>query len=76
MFVVTLRAGREYFVASVCDGRCGGVRLIVRDPNGGAIAGGGSARVRPSVTGPYSIEAEVARCAAETCWLAVNVYAR
>lgn len=75
-FTVTLRAGREYFVAAVCDSRCGGVRLHVGDPNGGTIAGGASARVRPSVTGPYAIEAEVARCAADACWLALNIYAR
>ncbi|MBY0562557.1 MAG: hypothetical protein K2P58_00120 [Hyphomonadaceae bacterium] len=75
-FTVTLRAGREYFVAAVCDDRCGGLALRVRDPGGGTIAGGAGARLRPNITGSYTIEADVTRCSADVCWVALNVYAR
>lgn len=80
-FPLSLRAGQDYSIVAVCDGRCVlDLRLI--DPNGVPLArgaggeGGWAMRVRPRLTGSHTVEVEAVRCAAAQCWYAVNVYAR
>jgi hypothetical protein len=78
---LTLRAGQEYGVVGVCDGRCG-FALQLHDPNGAPVArgvamdGASVMHVRPAFTGPYDVQIHITRCAAAECWYAVNVYSR
>lgn len=78
---LSLRAGQEYSIVAVCDGRCVlDLRLI--DPNGVPFARGAAGegawvmRVRPRLTGSHTVNVEAIRCGAAQCWYAVNVYAR
>ncbi len=79
---VTLRAGQEYRVVGVCDARCGAIDLRVLDPDDQVLAenalNGRTAvtSVRPSYTGPHTIEVVMLRCAGSPCYFAFNVYAR
>jgi len=78
---LSLRAGQEYSIVAVCDGRCV-LDLRLLDPNGAAFAraaageGAWVMRVRPRLTGSHTVNVEAASCAAAQCWYAVNVYAR
>lgn len=78
---LTLRAGQEYGIVGVCDGRCA-FDLRLRDPNGARVArgiatdGASIMHVRPAFTGPYNVELQITRCPAAECWYAVNVYSR
>lgn len=81
-FTVMLRAGRDYRVVGVCNERCADLDLRMFDASGQIVTADTLAddvpilRVRPEVTGNYAIQADMARCAAQTCWFAFNVYAR
>jgi hypothetical protein len=80
--IVRLWAGQDYVFAAACDAHCGDLTLRLIDPSGVELARDQSAaaapvlRVRPVVTGRHVIEAATTRCRAQTCWFAVNVYAR
>jgi len=79
---VRLWAGQDYVFAAACEAACGVLTFRVVAPNGAVLAqdeGLGAMpvlRVRPAVTGRHSIEAAAPRCRAQSCWFAVNVYAR
>jgi hypothetical protein len=80
-FSVRLWAGQEYVFAGVCDSACGDLNMRVIDRRGVVLAQDDDApapvlRVTPTITGQHVIEARPAQCRADTCWLAVNVYAR
>ncbi len=80
-FTVRLWAGQEYVFAGACDTACGDLDLRVIDRRGVVLAQDGGAvapvlRVTPAITGQHVIEARPARCRADACWFAVNVYAR
>lgn len=81
-FDITLRAGQDYRFVGVCERRCRGLELRLRDAQGREIANGRQAgaaaavRVRPAFTGRHAVEVEMARCAAPSCWFAFNVYSR
>lgn len=80
--MVTLRAGQAYRLVAVCDDRCADLDLRVRDVSGAEIAEDHAANavpvldLRPLVSGSYAIEAEMARCGADLCWYALNIYTR
>lgn len=77
-----LRAGQDYRVVGVCDERCGDFNIQVFDPNDRLVARDVLAdavpvvHVVPNVTGQFTIEPMMARCGAEQCWYAFNVYSR
>jgi hypothetical protein len=79
---VMLRAGQDYRVVGVCDRNCGNFDIRVFDPNNRLIAQDvlqdniPVVHVVPALTGQYSIEPAMARCNAEQCWYAFNVYSR
>jgi len=81
-FTVMLRAGQDYRIVGVCDGRCADLdlrlftannQLIAQDVLDDAIP---VIHVRPIATGNYDIEAVMARCTEAPCWFAFNVYSR
>jgi len=81
-FSVMMRAGQDYRVVGVCEDRCRNFDLRVNDPNG-VMAGQDVlednlpvVHVRPRITGRYTIEVIMVRCASEPCWYAFNVYSR
>ncbi len=82
VFNVTLRAGQDYRMLGVCDGRCSDVDMRVLGPNAGVIAEDADrgnvpvVSIRPEQTGRHEIEVEMAQCGAARCWFAFNVYAR
>jgi len=77
---VRLWAGQDYVFAGAPDAACNTLNLRVIDPNGMVLAeaAGPAPRlhVRPLMTGRHIIEAATANRRAQTCWFAVNVYAR
>jgi hypothetical protein len=81
-FTVMLRAGQDYRIVGVCDGRCRDLDLRLSDPNGREIAHGVREdsvpviHVRPYATGQHAIEVEMRRCTGAPCWFAFNVYSR
>jgi hypothetical protein len=81
-FPVMLRAGRQYSIAGVCDGRCTDLNLRVADQRGALVAADTAPdatpqmRVRPEMTGQHVIVVEMASCNAPSCWFAVNIYQR
>jgi hypothetical protein len=81
-FTVMLRAGQDYRVIGVCNESCGDLDLRMYDAAGQIVTADTLAddvpilRVTPRATGNYAIEADMAQCAARTCWFAFNVYAR
>jgi hypothetical protein len=81
-FTVMLRAGQDYRIVGVCERRCSDLDLRLVGPNGALIAQDvlddavPIIHVQPRVTGQYAIEAIMARCGAEPCWFAFNVYSR
>lgn len=80
-FTVNLRAGLEYRIVGVCDGRCRDLdmralfagQLVTQDeaPDATPVL-----QFRPRVTGAYEVQAIMVRCAADPCWFAFNVYSR
>jgi hypothetical protein len=81
-FTVMLRAGQDYRIVGVCDGRCGDLnlrlfaaneQLIAQDVLRDAVP---VIHVRPLATGNYDIEAIMAQCDQAPCWFAFNVYSR
>lgn len=81
-FQVMLRAGQPYRAVGVCDTRCGDLDLRLYDPNGTLVAQDARAdaapmiQINPVFTGTHTIEVAMARCAAEPCYFAFNVYSR
>lgn len=79
---VTLRADQDFFVAGVCDNRCGELGVRVVGPGGETLAadvGGGQAAgasLRPVATGVYTLEVDMRRCGADSCWFALSIYTR
>ena len=79
---LTLRAGQQYEVIGVCDVRCRDLNLRLFDANDRLVSEDVLTNnvpvldVRPSSTGLYSIEVEMAQCAGDPCYFAFNVYAR
>ncbi|MGE0739869.1 MAG: hypothetical protein AB7O98_00895 [Hyphomonadaceae bacterium] len=81
-FTITLRAGQDYRIVGVCEPRCVGLDLRLYDPYERQIAEDvlqGEVpviHVRPRLTGQYTVEAGMSRCAGAECWFAFNVYSR
>lgn len=81
-FTLMLRAGQDYRIVGVCDDRCDDLDLRLRDPNGEVVGQDvledsvPVIHARPQITGQYAVEVAMLRCRVETCWYAVNVYAR
>jgi hypothetical protein len=83
-YPLTLRAGQDYRVIAVCDSRCGDIDLRLYDANGNQIAQDvlndnvPTLAIRPSATGPHSIEIDMYQCTAapDPCWYALNIYTR
>lgn len=82
-FPVTLRAGHDYTIAGVCDGRCVDLDLRIVDATAGALVAVDAepdatpqTHVRPEMTGQHVIVVEMAACNAPSCWFAVNIYQR
>jgi hypothetical protein len=78
---LSLRAGQSYRIVGVCADRCeASVRLSDQNDapvaNGVIEEGASVMIVRPAFTGAYNVEVEITRCAALSCWYAVNVYSR
>lgn len=80
-FNVTLRAGGDYRIVGVCDMRCGDLDLRLFDPNNQMLSQDilddaiPIIHARPRLTGQYTIEVSMLRCAGDPCWYAFNVYA-
>jgi hypothetical protein len=81
-FTVMLRAGQDYRIVGVCDGRCGDLNLRLFAANNQLIAQDvlrdavPVIHVRPIATGNYDIEAIMSQCNEAPCWFAFNVYSR
>jgi hypothetical protein len=81
-FNLTLRAGQDYRIVGVCESRCRDIDMRLVGPNGALVAQDvlddavPIIHVQPQVTGQYSIEVIMARCGADPCWFAFNVYSR
>lgn len=80
-FTVTLRTGVEYRIVGVCDGRCRDLDLRATFEDGVvALDDAPDATpvltISPRVTGSYTIDAIMVRCAGNPCWFAFNVYSR
>jgi len=81
-FTVMLRAGQDYRIVGVCESRCRDLDMRLLGPGGGLVAQDvlddavPIIHVQPRVTGQYTIEAIMARCGANPCWFAFNVYSR
>jgi hypothetical protein len=81
-YTITLRAGQDYRIVGVCERRCADLDLRLVGPGGAMIAQDvlddavPIIHVQPRVTGQYSVEAIMARCGADPCWFAFNVYSR
>ena len=81
-FQLTLRAGQDYELIGVCDGRCRDIDMRIYDANDkvlGADTLSGDVpmlRVHPIFTGLYTVEVTMNQCAADECFFAYNVYAR
>jgi hypothetical protein len=79
---ITLRAGQDYRIVGVCDGRCRNLDLRLTDPNGQMIAQDvlpddvPVIHVQPRLTGQHTIEVIMQRCTGAPCWYAFNVYSR
>jgi hypothetical protein len=79
---LTMRAGQQYEIIGVCDARCGDLNLRMYDANDRLITEDVLTNnvpildVSPPLTGLYTIEVEMARCAGDPCYYAFNVYAR
>jgi hypothetical protein len=79
---ITLRAGQDYRIVGVCDGRCQDLDLRLVDPNGQMEAQDILAdavpvlHVQPRLTGQHTIEVMMQRCSGAPCWYAFNVYSR
>jgi len=79
---VMLRAGQDYRIVGVCDSNCGDFNIRILDANERLVAQDVMAdnvpvvHVVPSATGQYIIEPTMARCGAQQCWYAFNVYSR
>lgn len=80
-FTVTLRAGQEYRIVGVCDGRCRDLDLRATFDRGMVAMDDAPdatplLTIRPRVTGAYTIDAIMVRCGGDPCWFAFNVYSR
>lgn len=81
-YPITLRAGQEYRIVGVCDSNCRDLDLRVYDGNDDMLVEDASnddtpvVTIRPSQTGPHTIEVVMYRCSASPCYFAFNVYAR
>lgn len=79
---LTLRAGQDYRIVGVCDVRCGDLDLRLLDPDDELVAQDARPGPVPVITarvpftGPHTIEVIMARCNADPCYFAFNVYAR
>ncbi|WP_395645732.1 hypothetical protein [Terricaulis sp.] len=80
-FTMNLRAGQEYRIVGVCDGRCSDLDL--RAVFAGQVVAEDLApdvtpvlHIQPRVTGPYEVQALMVRCRGDPCWFAFNVYSR
>lgn len=81
-FPITLRAGRTYRIAGVCERRCGDFNLRAFGPDGAPVTQDVRPDtmpvllLRPRATGVHRIEASMRRCRGQRCWYAINVYTR
>lgn len=81
-FTVNLRAGQDYRIVGVCDSNCTDLDLRIYDPRNALLAEDVLTddvpvlSVRPTQTGPYTIEVVMYACGARPCWFAFNVYSR
>lgn len=79
---LTMRAGQQYEIIGVCDARCGDLNLRMFDGADRLITEDVLTNnvpvldVSPPLTGLYTIEVEMARCAGDPCYYAFNVYGR
>lgn len=79
---LTLRAGQDYRIVGVCEGRCRDLDLRLYGPNGQLVGQDvlddavPVIHIRPTVTGQYMVETAMARCGGAPCWYAFNVYSR
>jgi hypothetical protein len=79
---VDMTAGYEYRLAGVCDRDCSDLDLVLYDPNNQQVAQDTSnddhpiVAVRPAVSGRYTIQVQMYRCAVAPCYYAVALYAK
>jgi len=81
-FQLTLRAGQDYELIGVCDGRCRDIDMRIFDEKEFVVGADTLAddipiiHIHPAITGLYSVQVVMNQCAAPTCFFAFNVYAR
>ena len=78
----TLKKGRAYMLASVCDADCGDVDLQVFDEQGNEAGDDSSADAAaivaftPQRTGVFTVEVTMAGCSTDPCFFGVGAFGK
>jgi len=81
-FQITLRAGQDYQIVGVCDGRCGDLDLKLYDGANTLVREDVAEdrvpvlEARPRATGVHTVEVSMYACAQAPCYFAFTVFAR